>query len=228
MKVRVAPDGDAAVLVVADTGAGIPANLCDKVFDLFVQGDRARPGAGRARDRAHAREGAGRAARRHGGGQERGTGPGQRVHGPPAERGRRAARQSATSLTQVDRPLRILVIDDNDDAREMLRVALTLAGHTVCEAADGRTAIDVAIDVVPDVALVDIGLPGLDGYEVARQIRAEPRAKSVSLVAVTGYGQAEDQLRALDAGFDAHLTKPVWPERLAAAIAETMARRVSC
>ena len=96
---------------------------------------------------------------------------------------------------------------------------LALAGHEVHEAADGPTGIAQAQAVAPDVALIDVGLPGLDGYEVVRRIRATDLGRTMRLVAITGYGQAEDRLRALAAGFDAHLTKPVAPERLAQAIA---------
>jgi CheY-like chemotaxis protein len=117
------------------------------------------------------------------------------------------------------RPLRNLVVEDNDDVREMLRVHLGLVGHEVHQASDGPTGIARAQTLAPDVALIDVGLPGLDGDEVARRIRASETDRTMRLVAITGYGQAEDQQRALDAGFDAHLTKPVTPERLAHAIA---------
>ena len=99
----------------------------------------------------------------------------------------------------------------------MLRVALTLAGHDVYEAADGPTGIDLARTHAAEVALIDVGLPGLVGYEVARRIRASQGSHAMRLIAITGYGQAEDRHRARDAGFDAHLTTPVSPERLAAA-----------
>jgi CheY-like chemotaxis protein len=109
---------------------------------------------------------------------------------------------------------RILVVDDNDDAREMLRVLLSMSGHEVIEARNGRDGIELAEAHGPDVALVDIGLPDLDGYEVARRLRAAPGGRRMGLIAITGYGQPEDQRRAYEAGFDAHLTKPVAPERL--------------
>jgi two-component system, sensor histidine kinase len=123
-------------------------------------------------------------------------------------------------MKRPGRPRRILVIEDNDDAREMLRVALTLEGHTVYEAADGHAGVVVARDTGPDTALIDVGLPGLDGYEVARRIRASANGNAMRLIAITGYGQVEDCQRALEAGFDAHLTKPVTPEQLAAALHE--------
>jgi CheY-like chemotaxis protein len=107
----------------------------------------------------------------------------------------------------------ILVIEDNDDARAALVALLELDGHVVEGAGDGPQGIDVACAKRPDVALVDIGLPGIDGYEVARRIRGL-LGSSVFLVALTGYGQAEDKARATEAGFDTHLVKPVDPTQL--------------
>ena len=108
----------------------------------------------------------------------------------------------------------ILIIEDHDDAREALRALLELEGHQVSAAAAGPQGIELAHRHAPDIALIDIGLPDLDGYEVARRLRAAPGGRSIGLVAITGYGQPEDQRRAYEAGFDAHLTKPVAPERL--------------
>jgi CheY-like chemotaxis protein len=116
-------------------------------------------------------------------------------------------------------PRRILVVEDNVDAREMLRAQLAQDGHEVHAAADGPTGVDMAAAVLPDVVFIDIGLPGIDGYEVARRIRATERGRSMLLVALTGYGQADDRRRALDAGCDLHVTKPVFPERLAEILA---------
>lgn len=101
----------------------------------------------------------------------------------------------------------------------MLRATLVLAGHEVREAPDGMSGIAAAAEVPPDVVLVDIGLPDIDGYEVARRLRSSAVDGKMALIAVTGYGQTEDERRALQAGFDAHLTKPVEPERLAEVIA---------
>ena len=106
------------------------------------------------------------------------------------------------------------MIEDNDDAREMLRIHLTRLGHTVQEAVDGPSGLEAALVFQPDVALVDIGLPGLDGYELARRLRADGRGQGMYLVALTGYGQPEDQSRAREAGFDAHVVKPVDPDEL--------------
>jgi len=112
---------------------------------------------------------------------------------------------------------RILVVEDNADAREMLRIVLELAGHEVHEAVDGPSGLATAVDLRPDIALVDIGLPGFDGLEIARRVRIAVGA-SIYLVALTGYGQPDDRRLALEAGFDAHLVKPVDPPALLAAI----------
>src|SRR5262245_3241863 len=105
----------------------------------------------------------------------------------------------------------------------MLRVLFRSQGHDVHEAADGQAGVELAASLAPDVALVDVGLPALDGYEVARRIRAGKGGALVRLIAITGYGQAEDRTRALEAGFDAHLTKPVTPEALAERLGSALA-----
>ena len=106
-------------------------------------------------------------------------------------------------------PLRILLIEDNRDARTTMRMLLSMAhGHTVYEAADGASGVQCALEERPDVALVDVGLPDLDGYEVARRIR-ESLASDITLIALTGYNSEDDQRLAREAGFDLHLVKPV-------------------
>jgi CheY-like chemotaxis protein len=117
-----------------------------------------------------------------------------------------------------ERARRVLVIEDGEDNRAALRAALEQMGHEVLDSADGVTGAETAIRRAPEVVVVDIGLPGLDGYEVARRIRAA-RGSTVLLVALTGYGQPEDRRSALAAGFDVHLTKPIDLETLAAIIA---------
>jgi CheY-like chemotaxis protein len=108
----------------------------------------------------------------------------------------------------------VLVVEDGLDARESLRLLLEQAGHVVETAEDGPTGLAKLQSFRPEVALIDIGLPGLDGYALARRARACPETSSIRLVAVTGYGQADDCQRALAAGFDLHATKPVDPARL--------------
>jgi CheY-like chemotaxis protein len=106
--------------------------------------------------------------------------------------------------------LKVLIVEDNRDARTTLRMLLTLAhGHTVIEADNGGAAVTCALDEKPDVALIDLGLPGLDGFEVARRIRAELGREEIFLVALTGYGDHEDRVRTEAAGFDVHFVKPV-------------------
>jgi CheY-like chemotaxis protein len=112
------------------------------------------------------------------------------------------------------KPLRVLVVEDLQDARETLQELLELLGHEVETAADGRSGLAKLHSMRPDVALIDIGLPGLDGYEVASRYRAEAPDAPVRLVALTGYGQPEDRARARDAGFEAHVVKPIDPESL--------------
>lgn len=213
--VRLVPDGGVAVLDVADTGVGIPPDLTDKVFDLFVQGHR-------ALDRAQGGLGLGltlvkRLVELHEGtvavASDLGHGSVFTVRLPriaPSVRGV----ESAPLALGDDRPRRILVIDDDEDGREMLRTWLTLAGHEVDDAVDGVEGIGRALATKPEVVIVDIGLPELDGYQVAGRIRASEPGRRMTLIALTGYGQPEDKRRARQAGFDAHLVKPVTPEAL--------------
>jgi signal transduction histidine kinase/ActR/RegA family two-component response regulator len=220
--VRVGADGQDAVLQVADTGTGMAPALLESAFDLFVQGER-------GLDRSQGGLGLGLTLVKaltllHGGTVSAASGgPGTgsvftvRLPSVPAEAVPTASAPSAEARLSRRR---ILVIEDNADAREMLRIALTMAGHEVHEAADGETGVAMAGRVVPDILLVDVGLPGLDGYEVARRVRAGAAANA-SLIALTGYGQSEDRQRALEAGYDAHLVKPVVPEQLAQVIAES-------
>ena len=112
----------------------------------------------------------------------------------------------------------ILIVEDNADARDALRMLLELDGHTVEAVEEGQQALEVARAKDPDIALVDIGLPGIDGYEIARRVRARDRRRPV-LIALTGYGQPEDRRRATDAGFDDMLVKPVDPTALTNLIA---------
>ena len=110
-------------------------------------------------------------------------------------------------------------MEDNADAREGLRLLLSYAGHEVETAEDAPTALEKLRTFRPEIALIDIGLPGVDGYALARLARETPEARATYLVALTGYGQAEDRNKARSAGFDAHLTKPVDPVRLNAFLA---------
>jgi CheY-like chemotaxis protein len=112
------------------------------------------------------------------------------------------------------RSLRVLLVEDNDDGRHMLETMLTLEGHTVRTAATGVEAVRIALEWLPDIALVDIGLPDIDGHEVARRLRARVFDNAPKLVAISGFGQPGDLHNAYEAGFDLHLTKPVAPKFL--------------
>jgi CheY-like chemotaxis protein len=109
---------------------------------------------------------------------------------------------------------RIVVVDDNVDAAEMLATVLQLGGHEVHIGHDGLAALELVGSVRPDIAFVDLGLPGLDGFELAQQLREHPHRPGLRLVAVTGYGQEDDRIRSREAGFDHHMTKPVAVDEL--------------
>ena len=129
--------------------------------------------------------------------------------------------------SQSQERLKVLIVEDNRDARTTLRMLLTLAhGQSVVEAADGATAIEIALEERPDVALIDLGLPGLDGFEVARRIRAELGRDGICLVALTGYGDREDRVRTEAAGFDVHFVKPVDNAALAKLLSEVAAAKI--
>jgi signal transduction histidine kinase len=217
VEISVRPEADTAVLTVRDTGVGIAPGLLPSVFDLFVQGER-------PLDRAEGGLGIGLTLVRqlvqlHGGtvaAESAGRGQGStftvrlpRIAALPVAAPRPAADEK--------RRRRVLLVEDNDDSREMLRVGLELAGHEVHEACDGPGGIEAARALRPDVAIVDVGLPGANGYEVARQVRTT--VPGMKLIALTGYGQPEDRRRAMTAGFDTHLVKPVDPEQLLVVIA---------
>lgn len=123
-----------------------------------------------------------------------------------------------TCLPSVPNPApnrrRILVVEDNQDAAETLALLLDLSGHEAKLAYTGPEAVCLALEWLPDVVLCDIGLPGLDGYGVARQLRAQPTTRDMLLVALTAFGTDEDRLEALNAGFDFHVTKPADPDKL--------------
>jgi signal transduction histidine kinase/DNA-binding response OmpR family regulator len=222
--VRVRPDGGDAVLEVEDTGVGISAELIGRVFDLFVQDeqspDRARGGLGIGLTLVR------RLVERHGGtvtARSAGLGRGSVFTVRLPAMALPAQQPGPGTEPASKEPRRILLIEDNDDAREMLRFGLEREGHTVLEASAGQEGLELATSAAPDVALIDIGLPGLDGYEVARRIRAAV-GRMLTLVALTGYGTADDRRRAEQAGFDVHLVKPIDLDRLIALIAATPRR----
>jgi CheY-like chemotaxis protein len=141
------------------------------------------------------------------------------VHLPAAEAAASALGDAPAVHAAVVPRRRILAVDDNRDALDTLAALLRLKGHDVRTAYDGRDALRLAASWRPDVVLLDIGMPDLDGYEVARRLRREPWGRALVLVALTGWGQQQDRRRSADAGFDAHLTKPASVEALDAVLA---------
>jgi signal transduction histidine kinase len=219
--VRAAREGDEIVVSIRDDGVGIPKEMVERVFDLFVQTD---PAHGKALGGL----GIGltlvkRLVELHGGRVEarsEGIGRGTEVIVrlvPARSAGVEAAPDRAAAATI--RPRRVLIVDDNVDAAESLADALRDLGHEARVANDGPSALSAAGAWRPEVALVDIGLPGMDGYELARRLRAEHAGSALRLVALTGYGRESDLRRARAAGFDAHLVKPADIDRISAAIA---------
>jgi len=136
----------------------------------------------------------------------------------PSEEGHSPTAAKHPQRSAARHKLRVLVVDDHDDSRAMLRLLLQQSGHETIEAMDGIEGVQLALTARPDAAVVDIGLPGIDGYEVARRLRKLPHGARLALIALTGYGQAEDKERALRAGFDEHLVKPLDAQRLEAAL----------
>ena len=125
-----------------------------------------------------------------------------------------ALSEARAAATPTGASIRVLVVEDNVDSAESLRMLLELCGYEVALAQDGRQALELAQSLRPEVVLCDIGLPGMDGYQVATHLRERPELASSRLIAVTGYGLADDRRRALACGFDAHLVKPVAPDLL--------------
>jgi signal transduction histidine kinase/ActR/RegA family two-component response regulator len=223
-----AEDGH-AVLTVHDQGAGIPPELLDRVFDMFVQGDDSleRTSGGLGLGLTLVRE----LARLHGGdvyaGSEgRGRGATFTVRLPLATRkpDRPEAAPTAAPLPAHGTRGRVLVVDDNQDAAEALAWILEPL-HEVQIAYDGRSAVERAQSFRPDVVLLDIGLPVLNGYQVAEELRKSPVTAHCVIIAITGYGQSSDRERALQSGFDFHLVKPAEPTQVLRMIDDALQHR---
>jgi signal transduction histidine kinase/integral membrane sensor domain MASE1 len=217
---HVAREGAQAVIRVRDDGIGIRPEMLDRVFELFAQADRlperVQEGLGIGLTLVRSLTGL------HGGTVSASSdGPGRgsefvvRLPCLPAQE--KSARPVPRARTGADdaRRRRVLVVDDNPDSAESLALLLQIEGHDVWTAHDGLSALAAAREHRPEVVLLDIGLPaGMDGYEVAQRMRPEAGLEDMLIVAVTGYGQAEDKRRAADAGFDGHLVKPVDIDKL--------------
>jgi signal transduction histidine kinase len=209
------------VVHVKDTGIGMTPEMLIRAFDLFAQDDR-------SRDRSHGGLGVGLTLVRELVQLHRGTiqvhsdGPGTGsefvielpvLPGPPRTRTAIPPEASASPAR------RVLVVDDNADAAEALASFLAMSGHETCTAHDGLEALEAARVHRPDVVLLDIGMPGMDGYELARRLRQEPNLEQLLVVALTGYGQDEDRRQSCEAGIDHHLVKPVDVDALQAVLA---------
>ena len=222
---------DAVVIRITDNGAGISEEMLPRVFDLFTQVerplDRASTGLGIGLALVH------RLVEMHGGHVlARSDGPGKGaeliVQLPLHETGQASTvipepveQPAAPPLT----PRRVLVVDDNVDAAETLALMLKLHGHHVQTAHDGLDALRVAAVFAPHVILLDLGMPNLNGYETANRIRSQPWGREMALVALTGWGQPKDRKRTVEAGFDAHLVKPVDQNTLLKTLHEVIAPR---
>jgi PAS domain S-box-containing protein len=223
IEVASAVEGDDCVVRVRDNGMGIPPYLLDRVFDLFAQGDR-------TLDRSEGGLGIGLTlARRivalHGGSivaRSEGTGRGAEfeVRLPRLEAQIEAGREASPAMeaSETGRKRSILVVDDNEDAAASLAMLLRMTGHEVAVEHDGEGALERIAHEAPDIVLLDIGLPGMSGYDVAEQLRKRPGRRAMRIYALTGYGQEEDRRRSAEAGFDGHLVKPVVPAELFALI----------
>ena len=208
--------GEVAIRV-SDNGIGIPPDMLDRVFEMFMQVDR-------RIERSSGGLGIGltlvqRLVELHGGRVEaHSEGPGHgstfTVRLPLPALGSAGSMPRDLAVPHTRRPVKVLVVDDNRDGADSLAMMLSALGHAVHVEYDGQRGVEAAIAWQPDVALLDIGLPGLNGYELARRLRLEQATRHTVLVAVTGWGQQEDRRRSAQAGFDHHLVKPVDPLQL--------------
>jgi CheY-like chemotaxis protein/anti-sigma regulatory factor (Ser/Thr protein kinase) len=211
ISVGVEADGGHAVVRIGDTGLGIPPDLLPRIFEPFVQGTHSEGGEeGLGLGLALVR----RLVELHGGTVDvRSDGPGTgtvfSVRLPLASVTSSPASAGRSPADVHDGRLRVLLVEDNPDVAATTAEALDLFGYAVRVEADADAGLRACVESPPDVALLDIGLPGRSGHDLAREIRARLPRESVRLIAVTGYGQPEDRARSAEAGFDAHLVKPV-------------------
>ncbi|MGQ0526209.1 MAG: ATP-binding protein [Betaproteobacteria bacterium] len=225
--IHVSEENGMALLTVGDDGRGFVPEIAEQLFEMFFQFE---PGVARTKSGM----GIGLALVRrlvelHGGSVSAAS-PGPdcgaqfTVRLPTVSAPSMVSQKSAAAAKSR---LNMLVVDDNSDAREMLATLLTLMGHSVTQAGDGLATLEAVAQSGPDVAFVDIGLPDIDGYEVARRLRLTERGGQLILIALTGYGQFQDRQRAKEAGFDLHLTKPVDADVLESVLNQVSARVIA-
>ena len=215
VRIRMTAEGSHAVIEVIDQGRGIEPSLLPKVFDLFVQGPQtiARSDGGLGIGLTLLRS----LVELHDGGVEAcsaGQGKGSTfvVRLPLAPQ--HAVRAGGASRTELRSAHTIVLVEDSPDARRMMQLLLEAQGREVYIAENGLNGVELIERIIPDLAIVDLGLPVMSGYDVARRLRANPDTRDVRLIAWSGYGRDTDVRAALDAGFDDHLTKPLDPDRL--------------
>ena len=220
IRVQLAPEAGQAVLTVQDSGPGIGPELLPHIFELFARAPHEHGGLGIGLALVK------RLVELHGGSIRAENVPGGgarftlRLPAIPEPEPVGARKLWPLPAPRPSRQARVLIVEDNDDARVTLQRLLQAEGHLVSAARDARGGLEAAIAGSPNIAVVDIGLPEMDGYQLARELR-ERLGSGVRLIALTGYGTAADRQRSAEAGFDAHLTKPVDLDRLLALITET-------
>jgi CheY-like chemotaxis protein len=227
VELDVAEDETSVLIRLKDTGVGIPTEMLAYVFEMFAQ-------VSDVRERTQSGLGIGltlvkRLVELHGGAvwaESQGAGLGSTFF----VRLPRVAAEAQTLLPSplrdaggLQRTRRVLVVDDNADAAETLGALLAVDGHDVRTATTGASALAMVREFHPHIAFLDIGMPGMSGYDLARRLRAEPQLSGITLVAVTGWGQDEDRRHSREAGFDHHLTKPVDPRTVQVTVAECRA-----
>lgn len=230
IRLRASSEGDFVRILVEDDGQGIEAHMLERIFARFSQAEhpleRGRGGLGLGLTLARL------LAEMHGGSvraESDGLGRGSRfiVRLPSVPHETESTSAIPASHRDIPThgrglPARVLVVDDNEDAAHTLRLLLEEEGHRVETAHDGPSALSAALRLQPDVVLLDLGLPEMDGLEVARRLRARSPERQPLLVALTGWGQEKDKARTRSAGFDLHVTKPVEPRRICAVVAGAM------